>query len=84
MERVVGNGANTFFWKHKWIGDECLKNKFSRLFRLSLDKDVKVCEMGVWKDGVWEWVWRWKRPLRDRDLSLLNCLLSALDLFCPK
>lgn len=48
LERVVGNGENTLFWWHKWVGSECLKDRFNRLFRLSLDKEAKIFEMGEW------------------------------------
>lgn len=32
MEWKIGDGTPTRFWKHRWLGSECLQYKFSRLF----------------------------------------------------
>jgi hypothetical protein len=50
--KVVGNENKALFWK-EWIGDS-LRDHFSRLFEISLDKDMCVVEMIVNDEGVFE------------------------------
>ena len=50
----VGNGKSTMFWSDVWIDGVALKESFSRLFDLSLVKEVSVFEMsqlGWGEDG---------------------------------
>ncbi|GKC96852.1 hypothetical protein Tco_1162294 [Tanacetum coccineum] len=41
-KKVIGNGYNSSFWHEKWLGEECFKVRFNRLFNLELNKDVSV------------------------------------------
>ncbi|MCI43747.1 putative non-LTR retroelement reverse transcriptase related protein, partial [Trifolium medium] len=45
IERKVGNGESTSFWKDAWLDGEYLKSHFGRLFDLCLNKDVSVADM---------------------------------------
>jgi len=45
VSRVLGNGKNTWFWSEVWVGDVPLRDKFPRLFELSLVKDMSVFDM---------------------------------------
>lgn len=53
--RKVGNGENTLFWEDFWVEGECLKEKFSRLFRINTQNSAKISEMGDWANGGWLW-----------------------------
>ena len=46
IRRVVGDGRGTYFWHDTWVGEIPLKNKFSRLFDLSVEKECSVEKMG--------------------------------------
>nr|GEZ09505.1 RNA-directed DNA polymerase, eukaryota, reverse transcriptase zinc-binding domain protein [Tanacetum cinerariifolium] len=39
---VISNGNVTRFWHDRWCGDLCFKDRFYRLFKLELQKDVSV------------------------------------------
>ncbi|GJU58940.1 hypothetical protein Tco_1236706 [Tanacetum coccineum] len=41
---VIGNGNNSSFWYDKWLGGDCFKVRFSRLFNLDLLKDAPVAQ----------------------------------------
>lgn len=43
----VYSGRNVKFWDHKWIGEEPLKNQFSRLYNLSTQKNGMVVKFLV-------------------------------------
>jgi hypothetical protein len=45
FSRKVSNGEQTTFLRDKWLGDELLNIKFSRLFELSFDKNILVADM---------------------------------------
>jgi len=38
------------FWKDKWTDNEELKDKFSRLFSLSTNKDSKLYQVREWNN----------------------------------
>lgn len=50
----MGDGGNTSFWEENWVGDQCLKNKFPRLFNLCNEKESSVRDRGVWEGEYWE------------------------------
>jgi len=48
------------------------------LFRLSLQPDGRVEELGRWEGSVWVWNLRWRRPLFVWEADLLNQLLLVV------
>ena len=62
VTKKVGDGSKTLFWHESWLGDEVLKNCFSRLFNLALEKSVFVADMVLGIGVEWGW-WRWRRNL---------------------
>jgi len=63
IRREVGDGAQTLFWWDPWIDGMVLKNSFSRLFDLAINKMTTVTEMyslGWGEDGE---AWKWRRRL---------------------
>ena len=61
MIRKVGQGDATRFWKDRWCGGNLLKDTFSRLYRLSSQKNYTIQQLGVWDNGVWRWKLKWWR-----------------------
>ncbi|XP_071739984.1 uncharacterized mitochondrial protein AtMg00310-like [Rutidosis leptorrhynchoides] len=49
MVRTIGNGNNTSFWQDPWLGNTPLKITYSRLFRLEVNQDAKVCDRVIWQ-----------------------------------
>lgn len=43
----VGDGSKVKFWKDLWRGIDALATSFSRLYSLSLNKNISVAEMKV-------------------------------------
>ncbi|XP_071718176.1 uncharacterized protein [Rutidosis leptorrhynchoides] len=54
FSKAIGDGATTSFWNDKWIGGDCLKNKFKRLARLDLNLDASVAIKPGCPDA-WQW-----------------------------
>lgn len=44
VSRKVGNGASTYFWYDRWLGDVPLRTRFSRLFDLANNKLSMVAD----------------------------------------
>ncbi|XP_071740259.1 uncharacterized protein [Rutidosis leptorrhynchoides] len=38
---LIKSGRDTSFWLDRWLGTEALKDKYQRLYRLEVDKDVR-------------------------------------------
>ena len=49
--RRVGDGAETLFWTHRWIGGAPLSVSFHRLFALAENKMIIVANI-CWNKGV--------------------------------
>lgn len=79
----LGSGEDTLFWSDYWVGDRCLRDTFPRLYRLSLQKDARVSEMGSWVDGVWNGDFRWGRILSNRNKDLFDGLVNLIGRSSP-
>ncbi|GJX55919.1 reverse transcriptase domain, reverse transcriptase zinc-binding domain protein [Tanacetum coccineum] len=65
-----GNGNRTLIWLDSWIGDGVVLNeKFPRLYRLEINKDITVGDKKVWRNDTWDWRWDWAGELRGRGLE---------------
>ena len=55
--RRVGDGEATLFWHDRWCGDVALRERFSRLFNLALNKSITVKDMFLhgWGEGEGGW-----------------------------
>ena len=63
VSRSVCNGKKMLFWSEVWTGGMSFRERFSRLYDLSLFKDKSVfdmCQLGWGEGGD---AWRWKRRL---------------------
>jgi len=47
ISKSVGNGFNTFFWSDFWVGSMKLRERFRRLYDLSIHKDNTMGKMSV-------------------------------------
>jgi len=45
VSRVVGDGKLTMFWSDVWVGGVAFRDRFNRMFDLSLTNEVSVIDM---------------------------------------
>jgi hypothetical protein len=81
IERRVGNGATTKFWRVAWRGEVPFMVKYNRLFSISNQQESSVEEM--WEDSQegGRWAFTWRRRLFVWEEELLANLLSDLECF---
>lgn len=79
--RKVNNGNTTSFWWTKWRGFTTLKDKYSRLFSISNQKEAKIAEIWLDRgtDSGWNFIWR--RGLFVWEEEMFNNLLLDLQGF---
>ena len=61
IRNLVGDGQNTLFWEDLWVGEQRLKQRFPRLFLMSLQKSSTIADYGFWDGGSWHWSLLWRR-----------------------
>jgi reverse transcriptase-like protein/endonuclease/exonuclease/phosphatase family protein len=78
---TVGDGKSTRFWLDKWVTGGSLKERFPRLFLISIQREATVHQMGTWVENEWVWGFKWRRQLFDweiEDLERLKLLLQQI------
>ncbi|GKV42979.1 hypothetical protein SLEP1_g50328 [Rubroshorea leprosula] len=79
----MGEGNTVRFWKDMWTGNQSLADQFPALFRVSSRKEDRICNMGEWRDGKWEWFVRWRRSLFEWEKNKWSELQALLDISKP-
>ncbi|XP_028067001.1 uncharacterized protein LOC114269850 [Camellia sinensis] len=85
VEIKVRNGRRIMFWEDAWKGSYCLKDKYPRLFSISIDKGVTLKKMIDRKDSLADWILRFRRNLRiweDEELRILKDELGSGPSLC--
>lgn len=83
VSRLLGDGTNVLFWTDIWLGELSLRDRFSRLYELSLFKEESVATM---KALVWDEAgeaWKWRRRLfawEEESVAELTLLLHNVSL----
>jgi hypothetical protein len=77
--RNVGDGRNTSFWHHNWVGGKALCVKFKHLYKVSINKFATLSDMGFWDHSGWLWRLGWKRRLWGWEKRFVNNSLFDLD-----
>ncbi|XP_071712558.1 uncharacterized protein [Rutidosis leptorrhynchoides] len=62
----IGDGSSVSFWNDIWIGDVCLKDKFSRLWRIDNNQDCTVRDRLLCVENGYVEAWDWIRQPRGR------------------
>ena len=75
---ILGDGNDIRFWGDKWVDNQRLCDRFSRLYHLDRNKSSSVKDKGAWFNGEWCWVWDWVRDIRGRVCSDFDELLGVL------
>lgn len=76
---MVGDGAKVSFWLDQWLGTQCLKYNFPRLFSLSNENDISLkllverngCFRG-WNLNFHRALFAWEAEELDRLYTILN------------
>lgn len=67
------------FGKMLGVARVLLKDRFRKLFMLSVQKNLTVIEMGGWEQGRKTWYFQWRRPLSLREGVMLEELRQVVD-----
>lgn len=78
VTKHVGDGSNTQFWHHLWIGNAPLCQSFPRLYSISVDKLCSIAEMGEHSADGWRWILNWRRNLFEWEFEILHSLNNLL------
>ena len=78
VNRFVGDGKNTLFWTDVWLGGMSFRDRFTRLFELSLLKRESISGMHALGWGIEGEAWRWRRRLLAREEELVGELRLLL------
>ncbi|MCI06863.1 putative non-LTR retroelement reverse transcriptase, partial [Trifolium medium] len=70
----LGEDYKPWFWEEKWVGDISLRDRFPRLFSISIQKDVSVADVRNPTSDLERWRLLWRRRIFEWE----NCLLSEL------
>lgn len=69
-----------FFWHHRWLGLEPLKETFPTLYAIALLQHDLVAEHSDWMNLAWSWRCYWFRPLAEGSElvngQMLDCILQ--------
>ena len=63
IRTMVGNGNTTLMWEDLRIGDMALESKFPRFYSISIQKQMKISDYGLWYGLIWVWNMLWRREL---------------------
>jgi hypothetical protein len=87
--RKLRNGMRTSFWRDNWSSEIPLKDRFPRLFSISIQKNASVADMWNPGDGNWNFLWRrhffmWEEELfEDLKAQITEVVLSeGVDSWC--
>ncbi|PNY09187.1 ribonuclease H [Trifolium pratense] len=76
--KKMGNGVQTSFWEDTWVGDISLRERFPRMFSISIQKEASVASLRNLNGGErWDLVWRrrlfvWESNLLDELLMIIS------------
>ncbi|MCH87455.1 ribonuclease H, partial [Trifolium medium] len=76
--KKLGNGNSVKFWKDVWLGEQCLAQRFPRLFGISVQQDEVITNVGSWVNGEWRWGLLWRRNFFVWEETLVQELLNLI------
>ncbi|WJX66218.1 hypothetical protein P8452_50797 [Trifolium repens] len=75
----IGDGGDTNFWHNNWCPVGPLAIAFPRLYRISLQMEATIQEMGMWASGTWNWQIKWRRTFFAWEEAIYRDLLLVLE-----
>ncbi|XP_057518409.1 uncharacterized protein LOC130799324 [Amaranthus tricolor] len=79
----IGKGNSVWFWHDRWCEVGTLKRIFPRLYAISLQKDLLICQMGDWQEGSWAWNFIWRRNLYEWENDEVSRLKNHIEQLRP-
>ncbi|KAL7181996.1 hypothetical protein ACSBR1_040833 [Camellia fascicularis] len=76
---IPGNGSRIRFWVDLWLGSHSLCLEFPRLYSLSVEKEVSLCNIVERKRQSDEWVFNFQRICRAWEVEELGRLCAMLN-----
>ncbi|GJT45696.1 putative RNA-directed DNA polymerase, eukaryota, reverse transcriptase zinc-binding domain protein [Tanacetum coccineum] len=84
FRRKVGDMSTFKFWSELWIGEQCLKDTFPRLYPLDTNNNCTINERCIQLNGNFSYYWSWRRaPTHGLEASQFKDLLEILQQFAP-
>jgi len=77
----IKDGKNVRFWDDRWVGDLPLKERFPRLYAISLCKENVLNELGKWEGEVCKWNLLWRREMFTWEREIFIGLYGAVRIF---
>lgn len=74
----MGDGAQTMFWHGAWCGECLLKEIFSELFCIALDRDALVDDQMLAHNGEAHWDLNFIRLVHDWKVNVASSLVNIL------
>lgn len=59
------------FWRDEWVNREILISLLPRMYLILKQKEVIICEIGLWREERWCWDLRWRRATFKWEMPLL-------------
>lgn len=79
FKTLVGNGASVYFWAGDWIDTGSLKDNFSWVYALALNKQGPVVSFGSQNHGIWRWNISLKRRSLDWETQIWDSFNSTIE-----
>lgn len=87
VSRSVGDGRHTYFWSDVWIGGVASRDRFRRMYDLSVSKWLSVANMFQSGWGAEGEVWVWRQRLfawEEEQVGDLTSILQSVTLQVQK
>ncbi|XP_071694733.1 uncharacterized protein [Rutidosis leptorrhynchoides] len=69
LKKLLFGGSLTLFWEESWCGNSLLKYRFSRLYRIAIEKEARVSDLVQRSNNELTFSWNWSRTLTGRLVS---------------
>jgi hypothetical protein len=78
FSKKLGCGGSTRFWLDRWVGVAPLCDTFPRLFKVSLQSESLIKDMGEWSNDIWHWKLKWQRTFFNWEEASLSHLMELI------
>ncbi|XP_071739695.1 uncharacterized protein [Rutidosis leptorrhynchoides] len=78
FEKMIGTGTDTKFWTENWIGSQCFKDIFQRLYMLEMEQNCNVCDRVQRDETGLRITWNWVRNPSGRTMDELAVMVEQI------
>ncbi|XP_071728717.1 uncharacterized protein [Rutidosis leptorrhynchoides] len=79
LVRFIGENRDILFRDDTWVGEQCSKSKFPRLYKLDENQNAQVIDRVVWSRSGAIFDWQWCREPRGRNIDDLQELIRLIN-----